>query len=82
MGRQEEIKARWEPTFAGYRDGISRDVAWLLDEVERLRGLLARLEWNRDGRCNGCNGFQRTDGHDSDCWVAAELPAQPAATER
>ncbi|HTE69340.1 MAG TPA: hypothetical protein VK942_11370 [Actinomycetes bacterium] len=52
--------------------------------TERLRGLLARLEWNKDGHCNGCTGFlyesgSMTHGHEEGCWVAAELhrPDQP-----
>jgi hypothetical protein len=41
--------------------------------IRRQRALLERLEWNRDGRCNGCEGFQWTDGHVNGCEVAAEL---------
>jgi hypothetical protein len=46
-------------------------------KVERLRGLLARLEWSRDaypgsdgGSCPVCRGG---NGHHPDCWLAAEL---------
>jgi hypothetical protein len=42
---------------------------------DRHRDLLARLEWNLDGRCNGCNGFRYESGsfplgHEEHCWVA------------
>lgn len=50
-------------------------------EVDRLRGLLARLEWvpnyqyGADGStriCLACGMLQGT-GHAPDCWLAAEL---------
>lgn len=42
--RFDEINARWQPTLAGYRDGVSRDVAWLLDELDRAREWLAKCQ--------------------------------------
>jgi hypothetical protein len=63
--------------------GERADVDWLVGEVERLRGLLARLEWlpqwNSDGSqdeamCPVC-GECRQDGHAPGCeWVAALHP--------
>jgi hypothetical protein len=58
-------------------------VRWQLvrTEVERLRGLLGRLEWGYDG-CPAC-GAVRVNGHSRSCWLAAELnppgaPPRPA----
>jgi hypothetical protein len=77
--RLPEITARWMPTLSGYRDGITRDVVWLLDEVDRLRGLLARLEWPETlpgagpwHICPACSNH-RDQGHEPGCWLAAEL---------
>jgi hypothetical protein len=47
-----------------------------LAEVDRLRGLLARLEWVgggpvRSGSCPACGAAQ--PDHVPDCWLAAEL---------
>ena len=49
-----------------------------LTEIDRLRGLLARLEWaggEYADTCPAC-GAMRNDPslpHVSDCWLAAEL---------
>ena len=50
-----------------------------INEIERLRGLLARLEWPEtlpgSGAwhiCPVCSNH-RVEGHDPDCWLAAEL---------
>jgi hypothetical protein len=49
------------------------------DEIERLRGLLARLEWS-GGMCPACHVLPSPDRHltgyaphDPGCWLAAEL---------
>jgi hypothetical protein len=49
------------------------------DEIERLRGLLARLEWagstispEPQGVCPACDVIEG-DSHAEDCWLAAEL---------
>jgi hypothetical protein len=46
-------------------------------EIDRLRGLLARLEWAADYECPACRGREIHGGHEPDCWLAAELPAEP-----
>jgi hypothetical protein len=51
----------------------------LLDEVERSRGLLKRIEWKGDygERCPECGGYERDvppaydKGHAPDCELAA-----------
>jgi len=52
---------------------------WLVGEVERLHGLLARLEWPETlpgagpwHICPVCSNH-RDQGHEDDCWLAAEL---------
>jgi hypothetical protein len=54
---------------------------WLVVENERLRGLLAALEWiigetivvgDVAKFCPACKNAQ-ADGHAPDCWLAAEL---------
>jgi hypothetical protein len=47
------------------------------DEIERLRGLLARLEWACHYDCPACGGREIHGGHDPDCWLAAELGTLP-----
>jgi hypothetical protein len=50
----------------------------LIAEVERLRGLLGRLEWSEPVAygtspvCPVCGRLQK-HGHEADCWLAAEL---------
>lgn len=75
-----------------YGGGISNEDAldlvaqlrWAADEVERLRGLLARLEWagsvsgpaTGQARCPACKGLRLASGqgaHEPGCWLAAEL---------
>ena len=76
-----------------WADHASRDIPTLVGEVERLdyltlvaardierlRGLLARLEWEGGldgaGVCPACHNYD-TGGHDPDCWLANELPRQ------
>lgn len=53
------------------------------EEVGRLRGLLARLEWvyrDWEGRpsCPAC-GVHQGEPHARDCWLAPEIPP-PRAT--
>jgi|SRR5215216_733529 len=62
------------------------DIGWLVGKVERLRGLLARLEWTGESSwatageeymvpaCPVCTGF-RPD-HLADCWLGKELGRQ------
>ncbi len=56
---------------------------WLgMDEVDRLRDLLRKLEWaapltwmegdEKSGVCPACWRY-RGDGHAPDCWLAEEL---------
>jgi hypothetical protein len=58
--------------------------------TERLRGLLARLEWagcfQEEAACPACEHYEENGGHDPGCWLAAELqrrdpPASPPAAE-
>lgn len=50
-----------------------------VQEVDRLRGLLARLEWTRGPRprCPACDGWHPNvpggRGHHPACWLAKEL---------
>jgi len=77
------IKARWftdDMHRAEYwADLASRDVPWLVDEVARLRDLIARLEWPETlpgagpwHVCPVCSNH-RDQGHDPDCWLAVAL---------
>jgi hypothetical protein len=62
-------------------------------EVERLRGLLGRLEWEGGEagwpQCPACFGDKPTlhpqhphaAGHDPDCWLAAELANRPTSPD-
>jgi hypothetical protein len=59
---------------------VTQDVPFLLAEVERLRGLLKRLEWAGglthgypDEDCCPACAWRPMDGHDPDCWLAAAL---------
>jgi hypothetical protein len=67
------------------------DIDWLVGEVERLRGLLARLEWagttcydayGAEHTCPACRVQWDTaadfKGHIPGCWLAAELPTFPS----
>jgi hypothetical protein len=71
----------WMPSAVGlFVAHAPQDVAVLLAEVERLRGLLARLEWAHYGECPVCGGSEMLSastlmpgGHDPDCWLADEL---------
>jgi hypothetical protein len=44
-----------------------------LAEINRLRGLLARLEWGYRSECPACGCYKSHGGHASGCWLAAEL---------
>jgi hypothetical protein len=83
-GTRESVR-EWRHTAdeaAKQHVGLAAAARSAFAEVERLRGLLARLEWSgRDGLwpcCPACNGHQR-DGHvgigpdRTPCWLAAEL---------
>jgi hypothetical protein len=62
-------------------------VSLYLGKVEadraRLRGLLGRLEWVSEGEegCPACDR-PRSNGHDPDCWLAAELAPDPPEGEQ
>jgi hypothetical protein len=71
--RLAEITAR----FHAGEQLSQQDAGWLIADITIKQGLLARLEWSRDGRCNGCDGFRHTTGHDPSCWVPAELGHPP-----
>ena len=88
----------------GYRVSIN-EIFWLVGEVERLnyltlvarrdierlRGLLARLEWSGTvvfdewydkGRCCPACRAEQGDPHAPDCWLAAELGNDEAAVPK
>lgn len=66
----------------GYEDATLKDIAWAVAEVDRLRGLLASLEWagsdyvNDDGSgtpmCPVCKRW-RPAGHAPGCELAEVL---------
>jgi hypothetical protein len=74
-----EIKRRWGVAVP-VADIAHADVDWLVGEVERLRGLLGRLEWVEQGYncvgydeiCPVCNAEKDTP-HVSGCWLAEVL---------
>jgi hypothetical protein len=60
---------------------VEPKIGWLIDEVERWRGLLAALEWiigetivvgDVTKFCPACKNAQ-ADGHAPDCWLGAEV---------
>jgi hypothetical protein len=53
----------------------------LVSEVERLRGLLGRLEW-AGHFCPACGAIEDRDDHEPDCWLAAELRNVPPEGEQ
>jgi len=63
---------------------LQRETQHLIEEIERLRGLLARLEWAslcdggaRDcGTCPVCYGHKDGRRHSPDCWLAEELAGE------
>ena len=97
MNELDEIKERWglgpggvtSNTIAFQRriDTIDtvRDIARLIDKIESLRDLLARLEWRgtaagsrRSAGCPACHAlapFNGGRGHDLNCELAKELGA-------
>jgi hypothetical protein len=69
---------------ANYK-AMAAELAELRATAERRLAMLRRLEWNKDGHCNGCTGFlypsgSMTYGHEPGCWVAAELAANAKNT--
>ena len=78
LGNIESWLGRAYDTF-GVDDPTLKDIAWLVGEVERLQGLLARLEWTRGPRprCPACDGWHPNGpggrGHHPACWLAQEL---------
>ena len=84
MSRPEEHDIRARQAIhegAALRTQGVRDIDWLLGRVERLQGLLARLEWAGQSipgarigtrpRCPVCRVTRLP--HDRGCWLAAEL---------
>lgn len=78
-----------EPRFGQHI--MQMEIQKLIDEVERLRGLLARLEWPETlpgagpwHVCPICSNT-RDEGHETDCWLGEEvagewpLPPEPEA---
>jgi hypothetical protein len=68
--------------FAEFLAHAPDDIDWLISRLEgtRQRELLARLEWvvpcdGGNANCGECPVCwqHRGRGHDSDCWLAAEL---------
>jgi hypothetical protein len=67
------------PSYAPPHEEDAKEAA---GEIERLRGLLARLEWagwadditGGNPACPACEAEEADPhGHESDCWLAAEL---------
>jgi hypothetical protein len=97
MNELDEIKERWglgpggltnnALVLQGRIDTLEtvRDIARLIDKVESLRDLLARLEWRgtaadsrRSAGCPSCYAlapFNGGRGHDLNCELAKELGA-------
>jgi hypothetical protein len=97
MNELDEIKERWglgsggvtsnALALQGRIDAIDavRDIARLIDKIESLRDLLARLEWRgtaadsrRSAGCPACYAlapFNGGRGHDLNCELAKELGA-------
>jgi hypothetical protein len=86
--RLAEITAR----FHAGKPLSQEDAGWLIADLTIKRGLLARLEWagrkrsSPDRNCPACFGWP-ANGHDPDCWLAAELtrttsPGPPEGVER
>ena len=69
-----EVSAQRLPSYVAAQ--IWLDLAWLISEVERMRGRLKELEWaGHDGAaraCPACDQWLR-DGHAPDCWLAIEI---------
>ena len=82
-----KAKAKYILSLTGRGLELSKRIAELEGDNARLRDSLKRLEWwnekpgtGQDGRTNIyhyyfiCGGCQEDeDGHDEDCWLAAEL---------
>jgi hypothetical protein len=97
MHELDEIKERWGLGSGGATSNALalqrridifetvRDIARLIDMVESLRDLLARLEWRgtaagsrRSAGCPACYAMAPFDGgrgHDLNCELAKELEA-------
>ena len=97
MNELDEIKERWGLGSGGLTSNALalqrridiidtvRDIARLIDMVESLRDLLARLQWRgtaagsrRAAGCPACNAlapFNGGRGHDLNCELAKELEA-------
>jgi hypothetical protein len=97
MNELDEIKERWglgpggltsnTPALQRRIDTVDtvRDIARLIDKIESLRDLLARLEWRgtaagsrRSAGCPACYAlapFNGGRGHDLNCELARELGA-------
>jgi hypothetical protein len=97
MNELDEIKERWGLGSGGVTSNALalqgridtfdtvRDIAWLIDKIESLRDLLARLEWRgtaagsrRSAGCPACYAlapFNGGRGHHLNCELAKELGA-------
>jgi hypothetical protein len=68
---------------AGQKRLIEDGDRWM-ERANRLRGLLARLEWVDFGGIDGCPVCHRrsTNPHTDDCWLAKEVhPGTPNAPQ-
>lgn len=83
LDRLAQIRERRTRVPALFDSHIAADIDWLVGQVERLRDLLARLEWagaeyafaeDAWAICPACE--QRRDAghrHLAECWLDAEL---------
>jgi hypothetical protein len=69
-----------EEHLKNHQDIHEDDGWWLLGQVDRLRDLLARLEW-AGGKCPACGTVGHLGlRHAPDCWLAAALHPERETT--